>query len=135
MPTLTGPTAPIPRVMVPSRLSARTLAALAGRPPTRTLVRSTWDELAELERTGQLPDVLATVRAILIEHQILTRTGRCLACRRGARRGGRRERWRRSFPCEVWFLVNLGLQGLFTSQTPPASKPSAGRHAARSPSL
>lgn len=134
MPSLTGPTTPIPRITVPSRLSARTLAALAGRPPARTLVRSTWDELAELERTGQLPDVLATVRAILIKHQILTRTGRCHACRRGARRGGWRELWRRSFPCEVWFLVNLGFQGLFTSE-PVGERKASGRHAARSPSL
>lgn len=137
--TTTAPSAPIDpaaaRVTVPSRLSDQTLAALADRPPARAMVHSIWDELDELERTGQLPDVIATVRALLLEHQNLTRTGRCRGCRRGARRSGRLWRlWRRSpFPCELWYTVGLGLQGVFTRPGAPAQQPAAGRHAARSP--
>lgn len=136
MPTLTGSTVPMPTAREPLQLSAETLAALAERPHVRTLLRSVWDELDELERTGQLPDLIATVRFLLVEHQILTRTGRCHACRRGARRGDWRQLWRRSFPCQVWLYVNLGLQGLFThlSVAGPAPEPT-GRHAARSCSL
>jgi hypothetical protein len=132
MPALTASTVPMPRVTAPWRLSARTLAALAERPPARQVVRSTWDEFAELERAGNHPDVLATLRAILVEHQVLTRTGRCRGCRRCARRSWRL--WARSFPCEVWFTVHLGLQGLFTRspETGPAgAQKAAGRHAAR----
>lgn len=104
-------------VKEPLRLSARTLAWLANRPHARKLVCSIWDELAELERTGHLPDVLATVRVLLIEHQILTRTGRCLGCRHG---------WRRSL--EV-LAPSVSLRGLVhrRSRAPRTVHPATGR--------
>ena len=126
----TDPTVRTP-VTVPWQLSDRTRARLADRPQTRRFVRAIWDELAELERAGNHPpDILATIRYLLFEHQILTRTGRCHGCRR--RHGSWRRLWRRPFPCEVWFVVHLGLQGFSTGPPLGPAKPSAGRHAARS---
>jgi hypothetical protein len=120
-------------VTVPSQLSARTRAWLADRPQTRKFVRAIWDELAELERAdNHPPDILATVRYLLFEHQILTRTGRCHGCRRARRRSGWRWIGRRSFPCEVWLVIHLGLQGFYTGPPVGPGTPSAGRHAARS---
>jgi hypothetical protein len=117
-------------VTVPWRLSARTRAWLTDRPQTRRLVHAVLDELAELERAGHPPDILTTVGYLLFEHQIRTRTGRCHGCRR--RHGGWRRLWRRPFPCEVWYVVHLGLQGFYTRPPLGPGKPSAGRHAARS---
>ncbi|MGH3866011.1 MAG: hypothetical protein ACRDQ4_07710 [Pseudonocardiaceae bacterium] len=122
---------PTPQITVPSRLSARTLAWLADRPHTSTMIRSIWNELAELERAGNHPDVRATLRFILFEYQILTRTGRCHGCRRGRRRGTWRWLWRRSFPCEVWFTVRIGLQGLFARPPVGPGEPETGRHVVR----
>ncbi|MGB6164378.1 MAG: hypothetical protein WCF33_09800 [Pseudonocardiaceae bacterium] len=117
-------------VTVPWRLCARTRAWLTDRPHTGTFVRAILDELAELERAGHPPDILTTVGYLLFEHQIRTRTGRCHGCRR--RHGTWRRLWRRPFPCEVWYVVHLGLQGFYTRPPLGPGTPSAGRHAARS---
>lgn len=122
-------------VTVPLQLSTRTRAWLVDRPQTRKFVRAIWEELAELERAGNHPpDVLATLRYLLFEHQLLPHAGRCRGGRRGRRRSGWRWIGRRSFPCEVWFTVHLGLQGFFTRPpVGPAGEQKAGRHAVRTP--
>lgn len=102
---------PLPRVDPTLQLSTQTVAWLADRPHTRRLVRSVWNKLTELERTGHDPDAVATLRFLLSDHQPPTRTGRCRTCRRHTWRCLWR---RRRFPCGVWFTIDLGLQGLFT---------------------
>jgi hypothetical protein len=119
-------------VTVPWQLCARTQAWLTDRPQTRKFVRAIFDELAELERAGHPPAILTTVGYLLFEHQIRTRTGRCHGCRRARRRSGWRRLWRRPFPCEVWYVIHLGLQGFYTRPPLGPGTPSAGRHAARS---
>lgn len=128
-----APTVPTSGVTVPWQLSARTRAWLIDRPQTRKLVRAIWDEIGELERAGNHPpDVLATLRYLLFEHQILTRAGRCCGCR--WRHGSWRRLWRRSsFPCEVWYTVHLGLQRFFTGEPVGPGDQNPGRHAVRTP--
>jgi hypothetical protein len=58
----------------PLQLSEQTLAWLAERPHAR----SVWDGLTE---SAERPDLVATLRAILIDHNVLTCPGRCHACR------------------------------------------------------
>ncbi len=94
-------------------------------------VRAIWDEIADLERAVNHPDILATVRYLLFEHQILTRAGRCCGCRR--RHGSWRQLWRRSFPCEMWYTVHLGLQGFFTGEPVVPGDQKPGRHAVQTP--
>ena len=113
MPKAKPTTSPLP----PMQLSQRTLAWLAERPHALHHVRSVWDALTE---SAERPDLVATLRAILIDHHFLTRTGRCHACRGTWRRG-----WtlrRRHFPCKVWYTVESGLQGFFT-RSPVEPKP------------
>ena len=84
----------------PMQLSEQTLAWLAERPHALHHVRSVWDALTD---SAERPDLVATLRAILIDHHFLTRTGRCHACRHTWRRG-----WtvrRRHFPCKIWYTV------------------------------
>jgi hypothetical protein len=101
---------PIPRMELTQQLSAQTMAWLADRPHTRTLVRSVWSTFTEWERVpGQGPGVIAALRFILIDHQPLTRTGRCRTCPR--------------FPCRVWFTLGPGMQGLVTSNNGRHRKP------------
>jgi hypothetical protein len=125
---------PMPRALkAPLRLSERTLTWMTDRPHARTLVHSIWNELTEREATGELPEVLATLRFLLIEHQFLTRSGRCRGCRRDWRRSWRL--WRPGFPCRIWFILDLGLQGFYT-RLPVTGLPSEGtpgRHARRNP--
>ena len=99
----------IPRMEVTQQLSAQTMAWLADRPHTRTLIRSAWGALTEWERAGQGPGVIAALRFILTDHQPLTRTGRCRTCPR--------------FPCRVWFTLDLGMQGLVASNNGRHRKP------------
>lgn len=75
-------------------LSTRTVAWLAERPLARVLVDSVWATLAELERAGHHPRLVAALRFVLIHHEP-SRAGRCRACRRGTWR-------RRRFPCVMW---------------------------------
>ncbi|MGH3997997.1 MAG: hypothetical protein ACRDTJ_11110, partial [Pseudonocardiaceae bacterium] len=82
----------------------------------RRLVRSVWDKLAELERSGQYPGAIDALRSVLIHHQP-TSAGRCRACRRVAWR-------RRPFPCVVWHQIRGDLLGLF-----------AGGHRHRQPTI
>jgi len=100
-------TTPIPRMDDTLQLSARTLAWLAQRPPARTLVDSVWDTLAELERAGHPPRLLAALRFVLVHHEP-TPAGRCRACRRVSWRGLWR---RRRFPCVVWRQIRGELLG------------------------
>ncbi|MGH3823581.1 MAG: hypothetical protein ACRDRA_12245 [Pseudonocardiaceae bacterium] len=105
------------------QLPARTVTWLADRPHVRTLVRAVWDKLTDLERAGQHPDAIATLRFILIHHQPPTPHGRCRTCRRLTWR----HLWRRRpFPCTIWMTIHLGLQGLFT-RTGYHSKPDTPR--------
>ncbi|MGH3812039.1 MAG: hypothetical protein ACRDUV_06225 [Pseudonocardiaceae bacterium] len=71
----------MPRVNVTVQLSARTVAWLAGHSRARRLVSSVWDTLAELERAGHHPRLIAALRRVLAHHQP-TPAGRCLTCRR-----------------------------------------------------
>ncbi len=103
-----------PRAEGTRQLSAQTLAWLADRPHVRTVVRWVWDTLTELERVGHDPGAIGALRAVLLDHQPLTRAGRCRACRRHSRR----RLWRRrAFPCGVWMTIHFELQGLFTGDT------------------
>jgi hypothetical protein len=88
-------------------LSARTLGWLASRPYARLVVYSVWDTLAELERAGHHPRLLAAVRFVLVHHEP-SRGGRCRACRRVSWRGLWR---RRRFPCVVWRQIRGELLG------------------------
>lgn len=88
----------------------QTLAWLAARPHVRMVIRSVWDKLDDLEREGHDLGVLTALRAVLIDHQPPTRTGRCRACPRVS---WRRLWRRRSFPCMVWVRTHLELQGFF----------------------
>jgi hypothetical protein len=100
----------IPRMELTQQLSAQTMAWLVDRPHTRTVIRSMWSTFTELERVpGQDPGVIVALRFILIDHQPLTRTGRCRTCPR--------------FPCRVWFTLDLGMQGLVTSNNGRHRKP------------
>jgi hypothetical protein len=74
MPRVTPTASPLP----PMQLSEQTLAWLAERPHALHHVRSVWAALTE---SAERPDLVATLRAILIDHHFLTRTGRCHACR------------------------------------------------------
>jgi hypothetical protein len=107
MPRVTPTASPLP----PMQLSEQTLAWLAERPHALHHVRSVWAALTE---SAERPDLVATLRAILIDHHFLTRTGRCHACRGNWRRG--RTFSRRHFPCKIWYTVELGLQG-FAART------------------
>ncbi|MGH3984797.1 MAG: hypothetical protein ACRDST_19460 [Pseudonocardiaceae bacterium] len=89
---------PSPRAEGTRQLSAQTLAWLADRAQVRTVVCWVWDTLTELERVGYDPGALGVLRAVLLDHQPPTRTGRCRACRRFS---WRRLWRRRTFPCGV----------------------------------
>jgi len=88
-------------------LSTRTLDWLTDHPRARRFVRSVWDALTDLERTGQQPAAIATLRRILIDHQP-TSAGRCHTCRRWTSRHP-------PFPCIVWHQIRSELLGQFTS--------------------
>jgi hypothetical protein len=96
----------MPKMDVMLHLSARTVVWLADHPQARKLADSVWDTLAELERTGHHPRLIAALRRVLTYHQP-TAAGRCRTCRRW--------KWRRSrFPCIVWHQIRGELFGLFT---------------------
>ncbi|MGH3934903.1 MAG: hypothetical protein ACRDS1_08015 [Pseudonocardiaceae bacterium] len=103
-------TTPMPRVDATLQLSARTLNWLAQQPHARLVVESVWDTLAELERAGHHPSLLAALRFVLIHHEP-TSAGRCRACRRVSWRGLWR---RRRFPCVVWRQIGGELLGHLT---------------------
>ncbi|MBV9012935.1 MAG: hypothetical protein JO272_12955 [Pseudonocardiales bacterium] len=86
----------MPGVDATPHLSARTLSWLADRPHERRVVRSVWDTLTELERTGYHAGAIAALRRILTDHQP-TSAGRCRTCRRFTKR--------RRFPCIVWHQI------------------------------
>lgn len=94
----------IPKMELTQQLLAQTMAWLADRPHTRTVIRSTWGYGA-----GQGPGVIAALRFILIDHQPLTPTGRCRTCPH--------------VPCRVWFTLDLETQGLVTSDNGQHRKP------------
>jgi hypothetical protein len=100
----------IPRMELTQQLSAQTMAWLADQPHTRTVIRSMWSTLTEWERApDQDPGVIAALRFILIDHQPLTRTGRCRTCPH--------------FPCRVRFTLDIGMQVLVTSNNGRHHKP------------
>jgi hypothetical protein len=103
---LSGSTAAAPGVEVALRLSPRAVVWLADHPQARRFVRSVWDTLAELDRTGQCPGAIDALRRVLTHHRP-TATGRCRTCRRVAGR-------RRPFPCIVWHQIRGELLGQFT---------------------
>ncbi len=118
----------LPATTSPSRaeatlhLSAPTVAWLAEHPLARAMVDSVWDTLAELERAGHHPRLLAALRFVLVHHEP-TPAGRCRTCRRGSWRGlGRRRR----FPCVVWrqirgeLLGPLGVGGMHRRRVDPS---------------
>jgi hypothetical protein len=113
-------------VDVTLQLSAQTLAWLADRPRAGELVVSVWARLAELERAGHHPSVIAALRFVLIHHQPPTPTGRCRTCRRFT---WRRLWRRRPFPCVVWRQIHseLGEQLIEAKPSPsPEYNPSRG---------
>ncbi|MGH3709120.1 MAG: hypothetical protein ACRDRQ_13695 [Pseudonocardiaceae bacterium] len=97
----------------PDQLPDRTVSWLAGHAhtPARTVVRSVWDKLAELERAGHHPDPIAALRSMLTAHQP-TSAGRCRTCRRSTWRRGWR---RRAFPCTVWHQARCQLLGVLAN--------------------
>ncbi len=103
-------TTPTPRADATLQLSARTLTWLAQRPHARALVDSVWDTLAELQRAGHPPRLLAALRFVLVHHEP-TAAGRCRACRRVSWRGLWR---RRRFPCVIWRQIRGELLGHLT---------------------
>jgi hypothetical protein len=105
-----GSTMPILTMDTTLHLSTRTLTWLADQPHARRVVRSVWDKLTELERTGQHPGTLAALRRVLTYHQP-TSGGQCRTCRRW--RGCRRR-----FPCIVWHQVRGELLDLFAASQP-----------------
>jgi hypothetical protein len=122
MPKATPTASPLP----PMQLSEQTLAWLAERPHALHHVRSVWDALTD---SAERPDLVATLRATLIDHHVLTRTGRCHASPGTWRRG-----WtvkRRHFPCTVWYTVEGGLPGFLTRVpvVPSGAQRRTGRHA------
>jgi hypothetical protein len=126
MPKVTPTASPLP----PMQLSEQTLAWLAERPHALHHVRSVWDALTD---SAERPDLVATLRTILIDHNFLTRTGRCHACRHTWQRGWTLKR--HHFPCKVWYTVELGLQGFFTRvpEVPSGAQQRPGRHARGNP--
>jgi hypothetical protein len=72
-------TIPMPRVtptaslLPPMQLSEQTLAWLAERSPALHHLRAVWEGLTD---SAERPDLVATLRAILIDHHVLTRPGR-----------------------------------------------------------
>lgn len=103
-------TTPMLRVDAAPQLSDRTVAWLAARPVARALVEPVWNMLAELERAGQHPRLIAALRFVLVHHEPNT-AGRCRACRRVSWRGLWR---RRRFPCVVWRQIRGELLGHLT---------------------
>ncbi|MGH3899337.1 MAG: hypothetical protein ACRDTA_14065 [Pseudonocardiaceae bacterium] len=93
------------------QLSTRTLDWLADQPHARDLVRSVWDTLAEVERSGRCSGAIAALRRVLTQHQP-TSKGRRRTCRRWTSR-------RPPFPCIVWHQTRVELLGQFAD---------AGRH-------
>jgi hypothetical protein len=106
-----APTTPIPPVEATLHLPTRTRDWRAEHPQARRFVRSVWDKLTELQRSGQYPGAIDALRRVLTHHQP-TPAGRCRTC---ARVRGRR----RPFPCIVWHQIHCDLLGLFAG---------AGRH-------
>jgi hypothetical protein len=88
-------------------LSTQTLDWLAHHPRARQFVRSVWDALTDMERTGQQPAAIAALRRVLIHHQP-TSAGRCHTCRRWTSRHP-------PFPCLVWHQIRGELLGQFAS--------------------
>ena len=103
-------TTPTPTVDATLQLSARTRNWLAQQPHARLMIESVWDTLAELERAGHPPSLLAALRFVLIHHEP-TSAGRCRACRHVSWRGLWR---RRRFPCVVWRQIAGELLGHLT---------------------
>jgi hypothetical protein len=87
------------------QLSTRTLDWLANHPRARRFVRSVWDKLAELERSGQHPEAIDALRQVLTHHQP-TAAGRCRTCRGWTSRHP-------PFPCIVWHQIRGELLGQF----------------------
>jgi len=115
-------TTPTPGVDTELHLSTRTMAWLANHPHARRLVRSVWDKLTALERSGQYPGALDALRRVLIQHQP-TAAGRCRTCARVT--------WRRpAFPCTVWHQIRFDLLGLFAG----ADRQPAGQGSSPGPS-
>lgn len=86
---------------LPTAESVPAPAWLADHPQARTVVRSVWDTLGDLEQAGHHPGVITALRRVLTHHQP-TPAGRCRTCRRW--------RWRRRrFPCIVWHQVHSAL--------------------------
>jgi len=100
-------TTPMPTADATRQLSTQTLNWLANHPHARRIVRSVWDKLTELERSGQHPEAIDALRRVLTHHQP-TAAGRCRACRRWTGR-------RRRFPCIVWHQIHGELLGGFAS--------------------
>ncbi len=113
--------APRPQAGVAQHLSPQTLAWLADRPHASKPVHWVWTTLTELERANHHPGALGALRSILLDHQPLTRTGRCRTCRRFSWR-------RRPFPCAVWMTIHFKLQGLFNGSTPLTSPQTVAAH-------
>ena len=118
------PTVPTPRVARTPQLSDQTVFWLAARPHERRVVRSVWDTLTDLERTGHHAGALAALRAVLLDHQPRTRTGRCRTCRRLSWW----HLWRRHpFPCAVWMTIRIELLELLSNtHSPGTTTPSSG---------
>ncbi|MGH3827585.1 MAG: hypothetical protein ACRDQX_10495 [Pseudonocardiaceae bacterium] len=108
-------------------LPARTVRWLEGRPHIeRTFVHAVWDALTELERFECPTGPIDALRSILLDHQPVTRSGRCHGCRRLNWR--HRIVWRyhlipfprqHRFPCLMWSQIGIELL------EPPAER---GRH-------
>jgi hypothetical protein len=104
-------TVPSPRTNEYRQLSTQTLAWLADRSPASTPVRAVWTMLTELERAGDHPGILGALYSILLDHQPVSRRGRCRGCRRFS---WRRVWRRRPFPCRVWINTHFELHGFFS---------------------
>jgi hypothetical protein len=98
---------PMPTADATRQLSTQTLNWLANHPHARRFVRSVRNKLTELERLGQYPEAIDTLRRVLTHHQPTTAV-RCRACRRWTGR-------RRRFPCIVWHQIHSELLGGFAS--------------------
>jgi hypothetical protein len=102
----TASTPPMPTADTTRQLSTQTLNWLATHPHARKYVRSVWDKLTELQRSGQHRNSRRTAAGP--DPSPTHCGGRCRACRRWTGR-------RRRFPCIVWHQIRGELLGQFTS--------------------